>query len=233
MIPGMALLLSGRAGANQHLFQAAAMVINIAVAFPAWRRHRRAGGVPGDLVRWLLPTMVVFMVVGVALSNTLDSTVLRKAFAGFLLLVAASTFWKLARRTPDHHAEATRVTPGRGLAIGAITGTVGGLLGLGGGVLAVPLIQAWCKLPLRRAIAASSSVMVFSSMVGATFKVATLGGHGARWTDAVTVAAALAPTALVGGHFGAVLTHQVPINAVRIVFGLTVLAMSLRMWGVF
>ncbi len=231
MIPALTLLFASRDWGNQHLYQAAAMIANVIISIPGAVIHRRAGTVPRDLVRWLLPSMCAFIVLGVLLSNMLADATLRRVFAVFLVYVAIVTIWKVVRRAPDHEHDAAIITPARGLGIGAVTGTMGGLLGIGGGVLAVPLMQWICKLPMKRAIAASASVMVISSAIGATFKVATLGQHGAAWTGALVLAACLAPTAVAGGLLGARLTHSAPLTVIRVVFGIVVLATAARMSG--
>ena len=69
MIPGLVLLLGRTHGAEQHLYQAAAMVANVAVAVPAALRHRRAGAMVVGVVKWMLPAAVVCVVLGVWLSN--------------------------------------------------------------------------------------------------------------------------------------------------------------------
>lgn len=231
MIPALSLLFAARGWSNQHLYQAAAMIANVVISIPGAVMHRRAGTVPHELIRWLLPSMCAFIVLGVLLSNLLDDATLRGIFAAFLVYVAAVTIWKVIRRAPDHEHEAAIITPARGLGIGAVTGTMGGLLGIGGGVLAVPLMQWICRLPMKRAIAASASVMVISSAIGATFKSATLGQHGVAWTSAVILAACLAPTAVIGGLIGARLSRTAPLTAIRVVFGIVVLATAARMSG--
>jgi uncharacterized membrane protein YfcA len=45
------------------------------------------------------------------------------------------------------------------LAGAAVAGVVAGLLGIGGGILKVPLLNAWCGVPLRAA-AATSALMI-------------------------------------------------------------------------
>lgn len=233
MIPVMALLFERRPWGDQHLFQASAMVVNIAVALPAMLRHRRAAVLRRGVVRVLLPATLVFIVVGVLLANTLSSPALRQLFAVFLVYVGLSTAWKVFTRRPDHEAGASTPTIARLGSVGAITGTTAGLLGVGGGVVSVPLMQALCRLPLKEAIAASASVMVFSSALGATLKLATLDRHGQAWTLALLISACLAPTALVGGHLGAILTHRLPVHAIRAVFSVVVLVIAARLLGLF
>jgi hypothetical protein len=45
------------------------------------------------------------------------------------------------------------------LAVSLAAGSVSGLLGIGGGILQVPVLNAWCGIPLRAA-AATSAVMI-------------------------------------------------------------------------
>ncbi|MBL8746169.1 MAG: sulfite exporter TauE/SafE family protein [Phycisphaerae bacterium] len=233
MIPAMVFLFHDRAWDNQHLYQAAAMVVNIVVALPAMRRHQQAGAIPREYVRVFLPVTMVFMVVGVLLSNLLGGDILRRIFALFLVYVVVSTASKVFRRSADHKPEHTRITPQRSGFIGIATGTMGGLLGIGGGIVSVPLAHLICKLPLRSAIAASASTMVFSSTLGAALKIATLGQHHVSWSQAMLLAAVLAPTALLGGHFGAGLTHRAPINAMRLIMAVVLAVMAARMTGLF
>ena len=233
MIPGLALLLSRHPSADQHLFQASAMIVNVIVSLPAAVRHHRAGHVPMDLVRWLLPATTAAMILGVLASNALSGEALRRCFAAFLVFVAASTIWSIFVNREDHAPQHARVTPARGIGIGLATGTLGGLLGIGGGLLAVPMIQRLCKLPIRQAISASSSVMVVSSALGAAFKVGTIESHAHSWKGPFLLAACMAPTALVGGHIGAGLTHKAPLQVIRAIFGLTALAVALRLADVF
>lgn len=233
MIPALAFLFHERAWDNQHLYQAAAMIVNVIVAFPAMRRHHQAGAVPKQYVRVFLPVTITFMLVGVLLSNLLEGDALRRIFAFFLLFLVLTTLWKVFRQQKDHDPTRARITRERAGFIGVITGTVGGLLGVGGGIISVPLAQRLCRLPLRQAIAASAATMVYSSAVGSTLKMATLSQHGAAWTLAAVMAIALAPTALIGGHIGAGLTHKAPINVMRLIFAGAVAAMSARMLGVY
>jgi len=69
IIPGLVLLLGRPTGVEQHLYQAAAMIANVAVSVPAALRHRRAGAMTPEALRWMLPAALVFVLVGVALSN--------------------------------------------------------------------------------------------------------------------------------------------------------------------
>lgn len=237
MIPGLTLAL----GTNQHLYQAAAMIANVAVALPAARRHWQAGATVTAVLRWMLPMALVFVVMGVWASNwpifrgTDNGQWLGRLLALFLLYVIVDNIRHLRNGTdhaqddPNGTSERIRVTPVRSGSIGAVMGTTSGLLGIGGGALAVPLQQVLLHLPLRRAIANSSLVMVISAAVGAIYKNATLDTHGVAWQKSLILAACLAPTCALGGRIGASLTHRLPLKYVRLAFIALMIVAAWRM----
>ena len=254
MIPGLVLLLGRPHGVEQHLYQAAAMVANVAVAIPATLRHRQAGTMVPGVIRWMLPAAVVCIVLGVWLSNLpvfagrSGGVWLGRVLAVFLVYVAVVNVLKLRgnsrRATPaedDDEEEAQgvsrpsgAVSPARSALVGTIMGTAAGLLGIGGGALATPLQQTLMRLPLRRCIANSSAVMCGSAALGAVYKNATLGQHAVPavpldWRVGLTLGLLLAPTAWLGGRLGAGLTHRLPLRTVRAAFIALMLVAAWRM----
>ncbi len=262
MIPGLTLVF----GFAQHLYQAAAMAANVAVSIPAALRHKKAGAILPGVLRFMLPAAVVFVVVGVALSNLPVFAGpaggrwlgrLLAVFLGYVIVVNVSRLrseWKNARRNKPREGEppaeqslepesVPTPSPVLTLLVGAVMGLIAGLLGIGGGAVAVPLQQAVLKLPLRNAIANSSAVICLSAAIGAVYKNATLAQHAAvtppaengdgtatlSWVSGVTLAALLAPTAWVGGRLGAALTHRLPIRYVRLAFIVLMIVAAVRM----
>ncbi len=233
IIPALAVVFRGKAWDDIHLFQAAAMVVNIAVAIPGAYRHWKARAIPWDFVRIFGPAALLSIGLGVWLSNQFENEPLRLIFASFLVWVVAHTLWKLSRKESDFAPEHARVTVPRAGAVGVVTGAAAGLLGIGGGIVSVPLAHVACRLPLKRCIAASAVVMVVTSCVGATIKLATLAPHGQRWGDALLMALVLAPTAMVGAYFGAGLTHRSSLRTLRLVFCALLIVMAGRMAGLY
>lgn len=243
MIPALALLFG--TGDNQHLYQASAMTANLAVALPAAVRHRRAGALCPSVLRWMLPIAVATIVLGVLLSNLpifrdqAGGLWLGRVLAVFLIYVTVMNIQKLRQPKTNRDQESldqARITPVRSGSVGTVMGTVAGLLGIGGGALAVPLQQALIKLPLRNAIANSSFVMVFSAGIGATLKLATLDQHyasagsgWAAWQTALMLSTILAPSAIIGAGLGAKLTHTLPLTYVRTAFVLLMVAAAVKM----
>ena len=54
-----------------------------------------------------------------------------------------------------------------------------------------------------------------TAVIGAGFKLFTLGEKNLSAQHALMLAALMAPTAMIGGHFGAQLTHALPVRVVR------------------
>jgi uncharacterized membrane protein YfcA len=111
-----------------------------------------------------------------------------------------------------------------------------GLLGIGGGIIAVPLLQRICKLPLRQCIATTAAMMVITATIGSIRKNYSLAHlHEVppdSWKDSLMIAAFLAPTAMLGGLMGGKFTHVLPLTWVRVAFILLMSWASLNMLGV-
>lgn len=228
-------------GEHQHLYQAAAMIVTFFVALPALRQHLRAGAVTPGVLKSLVPAAGVGAVAGVACSEVSafrgdGSVLLGGVFGLFLFCVAAREFHGLLQRPtePESPSEAgargARVAKAAWL-VGFPTGVVSGLLGVGGGVVAVPLQQRFLRLPLRTAIGNSTALIAAISLVGAAAKHVGLALHHPEyvWYEPSRLALLLIPTAVVGATAGAKLTHVLPLRVVRAAFIVFVLAAAVRM----
>ncbi len=241
IIPGLILYMSAAGtydGTEQHLIQAAAMICNVFIAAPAVIAHWRNRAVMLPVIVWLAPSALAGIVLGVSLSNTSafarqNGAYLAMLLAAFLLYVAGYNTWRLIDKTrlADRFDEKTRLPAWKVLAVGLPMGLFGGLLGIGGGAICVPLQQTILRIPLRRAIANSAATIVLISSVGALQKNFTLPAHGFSPLESLQLAALLAPTAILGSYVGGVLTHRLPRKVLRgvfIVFMLTVSVLTFR-----
>ena len=159
---------------DKQQLQCAAMLCNVAVASTAYRRYLMAGKIEWTFARRIVPAAIVFVLAGVAASTVIDASSFRVMFAGFLLIVAVREFRLLAIGSEHAPDDARELSPARGAGIGAIMGFLSGLLGIGGGVVGVPLMRAWARIPMKRAVVTSVCTMVPLAMVGATMKSITL-----------------------------------------------------------
>jgi hypothetical protein len=233
IIPVVTLLLH----TDQHISQAAAMVVNVLVAASSLFQHLRAGAVRWPVVWRMLPFGLLFVVVGVELSNVLPGAILMRLFGVFLIWVVVHNVMELwnDRASPDGRPLDLR-WPRVGTA-GGFMGLAAGLLGIGGGPVAIPLLQSLSHLPLRQAIASTSAVMILTAGVGAVrknFALASIGpaaGGPFDVHESLALAAWLAPTAVAGALLGAKLTHVLPIRWVRLAFILLMVWTTVEMLG--
>jgi uncharacterized membrane protein YfcA len=171
IIPVLTLIL----GRDQHFSQASAMIINVFVAAAAVVQHNRAHAIRWKIALHMVPAGLLFIIVGVEVSNLLAAEMLQKIFGVFLLYVVVINVAKLVRDAqPKNPRPEERADWGRVSVTGGAMGLVAGLLGIGGGPVAIPLLQRLSHLPLRQSIATSSAVMVLTAAVGAARKNLTL-----------------------------------------------------------
>ncbi len=230
MLPALAILFAGREWGGQHLWQASAMLVNVAIAVPSALGHRKKGSFRRDVFVKVLPATGVAIVVGVLVSNMLSGGRLQQVLAVFLGYVCVMMVFKAVRGMPDHEEADSRVTWVRGSVVGGVMGFMAGLLGIGGAVIATPLMQLLCRSPIRIAIAVSAAVMCFTSPVGAALKVGSLGEHGHAWWEALVLFGILAPTAIVGARIGARVSHRLPLQPLRLVFAVVLGVAAVRLW---
>lgn len=236
MLPGLAIII-GFADAShieQHTYMAAALAVNFLVAVPATWRHSKAGAIRMPVVVRLLPPAAVAMVLGVLLSNRLDPTLLIKLLA--IMIVVFVIVGELGSRLgkPDESTSDDTIARRRAgvlAATGAFTGTLAGLLGIGGGVIMVATLRAVARMRVRAAIAASSAAMCLMAPIGATLKIATLHTHDLPWVDAVRLAGLMGPAAVVGSLLGSSMVHKLPRLMVKIVVDGVLLLAAARLGG--
>jgi uncharacterized membrane protein YfcA len=221
MIPAMMLLL----GPDLHVYQGAAMIVNFFVVVPATLQHIRRGAVMPGIVRVTIPAAAATVLLGVWVSESpwfrgANAIHLSRLFGVFLWYEAAFNLWRAfaKRKLTMPEPELERLPAAWRIAafVGLPTGFVGGLLGVGGGIAALPTQQVFLRVPVRRAIANSAATIVCLSAIGATFKNITLIREGVPPARMLVLAALLIPTAVVGGYWGAQLTHRVPLRLLRL-----------------
>ncbi len=223
MIPAMTLIF----GPAQQLYQGAAMIMNFFVSLPAAVQHRRRHAILSSIVRVTIPTSIIGVLAGVWLSSGQwfhgdNEVYLSRVFGGFLFYVAAYNIYRLLGHTllPDVDEAAAAQLPRWKIAslVGLPTGFIGGLLGVGGGIVAGPMQQLVLRIPLNRAIANSAVTIVPLSIIGAVYKNIANARAGISLTETLLVAGFLVPTAMVGGYLGARFTHVMPRRLLRVAF---------------
>lgn len=236
MIPAMALLFGRH---QEHLYQAAAMIVNFFVVAPAVVRHHQAKATFGPMTRLMIPGAIAGALGGVFLSELpvfrgTGQGYLQMMFAIFLGYVIGHNLWRLwrPRRSAGMNAsDSAQLSKSAIVAIAGLpTGLLAGLLGIGGGVYAVPAQQVWFNVPLRNAVANSATTILWASVVGAVAKNASLTSHGHTWSQAVLMAVCLIPTAMAGSWYTSGKVHQWPVGVIRAAFVTLLLYCGTRMF---
>jgi uncharacterized membrane protein YfcA len=178
----------------------AAIMFNMVTAVFA---HHKNKLILWYMVKQLAPGVIVGCIVGACVATLLSTHILKMVFGIFMLLVAIQLL--LAQK--PHESE--RPPPGlfiqriSGLAIGLMSG----LLGIGGGVVAIPLLLRF-GLPMRNAAATSITCALIASIIGTiTF---TLAGWHVAGTPAGTTGFVYWPAAIAIGVIG---VSIVPLGA--------------------
>ncbi|HPD31046.1 MAG TPA: sulfite exporter TauE/SafE family protein [Phycisphaerae bacterium] len=220
MIPAMTMVF----GLDQHLYQGAAMIMNFFVALPAAMQHFRAKAVLRPVIQVTIPTAVVGVLAGVWISKGswfagANEIYLSRLFGVFLLYTAGYNVYRLmsSYRLPEIDETTARTIPKwkSAVSVGLPMGLIGGLLGVGGGIVAVPLQQLILKMPLRRAIANSAVTIVPLSIIGAVYKNVANAQAGVDVRASILLALCVIPTAILGGFLGGRLAHTAPRQALR------------------
>lgn len=226
-------------GPNQHLYQSTAMIVNLFVAVPAVYQHHCVRAIDMATVLRMVPLAVASVVVGVAVSELRvfageGEAYLRGLFGLFLFACAVYDIYRMWRKTdaagaaPDGGAAARP----RWISLAAValpTGFASGLLGVGGGILAVPLQRRFLHAPIRTAIANSAAIIVATSFVGALAKNYAVMSDVESSAGPILLASVLIPTAVVGSLVGSRFTHRVPVQLVKGAFDLLLLLAAVRL----
>ena len=109
-----------------------------------------------------------------------------------------------------------------GLAVSFIAGNVSGLLGIGGGILKVPALHAWCGVPLRVAAATSSLMIGVTAAASAPVYYAT--GEIVPHYAAASVLGVMA-----GTRAGFWVSEHARVSGLKILLGLVLVVVAITM----
>lgn len=197
------------------------------VGLPAVLAYRKAG-VRIDLA--LAGLLIVGFLVGgyggAWLAHRVPARELRWTFAAFLLILA----WRATREPPTSAAEETSRARklAWGLPIGLLAGIMSGLLGVGGGLVTIPLLQKLPRLGRLEAQATTLAMMLPPIGLPAVFVYAREQG-GLPWE----LLAAVACGFTVGAALGARAAGRVPERLARRIYAslLVIIGLMLMVHG--
>ena len=181
------------------------------------------GGFAGGFTAALLSQRQLFVLFGVTLAvmglvmalrsgrrNVIADTGIDPGRLGGRILEGQTSYVYRVRRLP--------------LALGAslVAGAISGLLGLGGGIIKVPVLNAFCGIPIR--VAAATSAF----MIGVTAAASAFIYFG-RGDVVLPMTAAIAIGALPASLLGARLSHKVEARSLKIIMAMVLLIVGAQM----
>ncbi|HQJ88716.1 MAG TPA: sulfite exporter TauE/SafE family protein [Methanoregulaceae archaeon] len=219
--PGMALRTA---------FGTSLAVVLPTAASGTWAHHRRSA-IRWETACWMGPSAAAFSFIGGMISTRLPPRPLELLLGMVLIAMAV----RLARR-PDCSIEGAPIALSHAhyLLLGVPIGLLSGLLGIGGGVVLVPVFLLLLHYPVHTAVGTSMPVILAASVGGVTSYILNVppGGHMlalsagyVHLTGFLALSASSIPMAQVGARFA----HACPPRPLQLAFAGVMLAFGLLM----
>jgi len=215
---------------RMHLAVGTSLATIIPTSIISSRAHRRRGSFDPELLRKLLPGLVVGVVIGTLLSGVVSGAVLTAVFATVAVLVALNMAFKR-----DGFSIAPTL-PGRAgsSAIGLVIGGLSTLMGIGGGTLSVPTLNAF-RVPMHTAVGTAAAIGLVISIPGTVGFL--IGGLDVPLRPPGSVGYVnllgwllIVPATMLSTPWGAAMAHAINARRLRQVFALFLALTSARMF---
>lgn len=105
--------------------------------------------------------------------------------------------------------------------LGAVAGFLGGVLGIGGGFLYVPVLMFFLDLPLKTAIATSLAIILFNSIPGVIGKIISIDFN---WITALIISLG----SVGGSRLGTYIKSKARPIVIKVIFIVTLLTIIIR-----
>jgi uncharacterized membrane protein YfcA len=160
---------------------------------------------------------------GARVSQGMNRNLLLGLFVAFLVFAAVMMLFYQPK--PRENKASFKQLALFGVAIGGVAGFVGGLLGVGGGNMIIPVLVALGFDP-KRASATTSFVVIFASFAGFL-------GHVGGGTMSPALVGLTAVGSIAGALLGAwLMTDKLKSRQVKVAIGVVLLAIAAKMlWG--
>jgi len=197
----------------------------------------------GNYIKGGVPWLAVFCVAGSQIGSWLAVSaqvhVLQKIFSVMLFVVAMQMMRDKKKGGDD--GESGRHGNSRSNAAlfalaGFVTGFIGALLGVGGGIILIPALYIVMGRDFREVVGTSSIIIVVNSLSGFAHYMLAKPETPLPFTVGLVhllIAAALAPGSMLGAKFGVNLLMKMNPKPVKMIFAFFVILMGLEMSGVF
>lgn len=210
------------------------LLVILPIAISGTWRHQKNKAVWWKVALIMGSCSLVGSFCGATIATHLPGEVLKIAFGVIILLISIL----MLTAKPPHIEDEARVNPWLLVALGLPIGIVTGILGIGGGILVIPVMTLVLRLKMHNAIATSLAMMILTSTGGAIGYI--LNGINAPGLPAYSIGYInlqswflLTITSVVIAQFGAITTHRISANHLRYIFIAITFYVGIKMLGLF
>ena len=210
------------------------LLVVLPTAFSGAMTHHRKGAVlwKAGVTLGIAAAMGAFL--GAFIASHLPGRVLTVAFGVAVILGAL----RMLTAKPPQISEEPSDSLAAFILWGIPLGIVSGIIGIGGGVLMVPIMVFFLKFKMHQAVGTSTALMIFTAIGGSvSFLINGLGVQGLppystgylNWLQWILLAGCSIPLAIVGAKTA----HLLPAKQLKYIFIAVMFYMGLKMIGVF
>jgi uncharacterized membrane protein YfcA len=190
----------------------------------------KKGVVVWSIVPWIASSSAVFAFAAAYVSTSIPEKILILIFLLFLMWVALRTFLIQEAKTSKEKMYSNRLLP---LGIGALSGTISGLTGIGGGGITTPLTLVTRLVNNIQAAPTSNAIMIFTvTFASLSFATADNPNAGALTFGYIhfDIAAMLFIGSLIFSRIGVRINQKVPLFWRKTVLGIILVLICIRLF---
>jgi len=210
------------------------LLVVLPTAFSGAMTHHQKGAVVWKAGVTFGIAGVIGAFFGGFIASHLPGTVLKVAFGVAVILGALRMLTAKPPKVTDESSNRIAAF----ILWGFPLGIVSGIIGIGGGVLMIPVMVYFFKFKMHQAVGTSTALMIFTALGGSlSFLINGLGVQGLppystgylNWLQWILLAGASVPLAIVGAR----VAHRLPAKQLKYIFIAVMFYMGLKMMGVF
>ena len=232
LVPFITMILTARQVPHElvvHMAIATSLGTIMFTSLSSVRAHHKHGAVRWDIVKLLVPGILVGSTIGPWIGKQMNTSVLSFFFGAF---VAFSATQMLVNRKPAAARDLPKA-PGM-FAAGGVIGILAGLVGAGGGFVSVPFMT-WCNVRIHNAVATSAALGFPIAFAGTLANVFYGWGEpglpdyalGFIYLPALLIIVA---ASVVMAPVGARTAHRMPVRQLQKVFAVILYALAAYMF---
>jgi uncharacterized membrane protein YfcA len=208
-------------------------IIIFTSAFASYR-HTKNNLVVWQAVPYIAISSIIGALAGSQLAGVLSGNILKYIFILFLIYAAARLL--VVKKAEDFNK--TNIVDLKDkkrllLLIGILSGFISGLTGLGGGIVAIPLMISLLNIPIKSVAGTSSSIMIFTALAATSGYILSGWNNPDLPIDSMGyvyffAAVPVLFSSVVFVQVGAYLNIQISPNKLRYIFVMFLFMMSLK-----